>query len=398
MINQKSLFILAAMTASSGFVQAATIENSGFEDGFDNWKETEPAAISSDAHEGSKSLKIQGSPGRVYQVVDVDKNTEYTLSAYVLGKGEIGVNDLNGLFQSEKFDVSSWTKVTKTFTSANTSSLQVFAKHNNSSSDVRFDDFALSNGGSGGGDTGGGDTGGGDTGGGTDNGSGIASNITDGSIFDLEGDNPNPLVNSDTLEFVPLEARHITPNGNGWRHEYKVKESARVAMTETYEVFEATVKVEMSDGGKTIISQHHASDTGTISKVYVSDTDESGFDDSVAGNGIFDVYVRLRNTSGNEEKHALGTITSGGSFNLKVVNNYGDVDVTALGTTFGIPVEDDSESYFKFGNYLQSQDPYTLDECGESGNSDSFEECFKDLGITKSKVTMTNVSYTRKTN
>jgi len=281
MINQKSLFILAAMTASSGFVQAATIENSGFEDGFDNWKETEPAAISSDAHKGSKSLKIQGSPGRVYQVVDVDKNTEYTLSAY-------GVNDLNGLFQSEKFDVSSWTKVTKTFTSANTSSLQVFAKHNNSSSDVRFDDFALSNGGSGGGDTGGGDTGGGDTGGGTDNGSGIASNITDGSIFDLEGDNPNPLVNSDTLEFVPLEARHITPNGNGWRHEYKVKESARVAMTETYEVFEATVKVEMSDGGKTIISQHHASDTGTISKVYVSDTDESGFDDSVAGNGIFD--------------------------------------------------------------------------------------------------------------
>ena len=100
---------------------------------------------------------------------------------------------------------------------------------------------------------------------------------------------------------------------------------------------QATVKVEMSDGGKTIISQHHASDTGTISKVYVSDTDESGFNDSVAGNGIFDVYVRLRNTSGNEEKFALGTITSGESFNLRVVNNYGDVDVSALGNSFGIP-------------------------------------------------------------
>lgn len=395
MINQKSLFMLAAMTASSSFVQAATINNAGFEDGWSNWNETEPAAISGSAYKGSKSLKIQGSPGRVYQNVDVDRNTQYTLSAYVLGKGQIGINDLNGLFKNEKFNVSSWTKVSRTFTTANTGTLQVFAKHDKSSNDVRFDNFSLTKGSSsGGGDTGGGDTGGGDTG----SGSGIASNITNGSIFDLEGNNPHPLVNSNTLEFVPLEARHITPNGNGWRHEYKVKESARAAMTETYEVFEATVKVEMSDGGKTIISQHHASDTGTISKVYVSDTDESGFDDSVAGNGIFDVYVCLRNTNGKEEKHALGTIRSGGSFNLKVVNNYGDVDVTALGTTFGIPVEDDSESYFKFGNYLQSQDPYTLDECGESGNSDSFKECFKDLGITKAKVTMTDVSYTRRTN
>lgn len=87
MINQKSLFMLAAMTASSSFVQAATINNAGFEDGWSNWNETEPAAISGSAYKGSKSLKIQGSPGRVYQNVDVDRNTQYTLSAYVLGKG-----------------------------------------------------------------------------------------------------------------------------------------------------------------------------------------------------------------------------------------------------------------------------------------------------------------------
>ena len=110
------------------------------------------------------------------------------------------------------------------------------------------------------------------------------------------------------------------------------------------------------------------------------------------------MYVRLRNTSVNEEKFALGTITSGESFNLRVVNNYGDVDVSALGNSFGIPVEDDSESYFKFGNYLQSQDPNTLDKCGEAGNSNSFKNCFEDLGITQSKVTMTNVTYTRQTN
>ncbi|MCQ8877019.1 polysaccharide lyase family 7 protein [Pseudoalteromonas shioyasakiensis] len=393
MFMKKNLLILSIMAACSSAAQAATIYNAGFEDGWSDWNEVDPAAISGDAYQGSSSLKIQGSPGRVHQVVDIERNTEYTLSAYVLGKGQIGINDLNGLFKNKKFDVSTWTKVSRTFTSANTDSLQVFAKHDKSSDDVRFDNFSLVKADGSGGSTGGG--GDGDTGG---DGTSIPSSITSGSIFDLEGDDPNPLVNDSTLVFVPLEAQHITPNGNGWRHEYKVKSSLRVAMTDTYEEFEASVKVDMSDGGKTIIAQHHASDTGTIMKVYVSDSAESGFDDSVAGNGIFDVYVRLRNTSGNEEKYALGTITSGGSFDLRVVNNYGDVDVSALGSSFGIPVEDDSASYFKFGNYLQSQDTATLDDCGESGNSNSFKECFEDLGITTSKVTMTNVSYTRVTN
>ncbi|MGS0536015.1 polysaccharide lyase family 7 protein [Pseudoalteromonas sp. SaAl2] len=392
MFMKQNLLMLSVLAACSTVAQAATINNSGFENGWSDWQEVDPAAISGDAYQGSQSLKIQGSPGRVHQVVDVQRNTEYTLSAYVLGKGQIGINDLNGLFKNKKFDVSSWTKVSRTFTSANTDSLQVFAKHDNNSSDVRFDNFSLVESNGGGGSAGGGDDG--DSGDGTT----IPSSITSGSIFDLEGNDPNPLVNDSTLVFVPLEAQHITPNGNGWRHEYKVKSSLRVAMTDTYEVFEASVKVDMSDGGKTIIAQHHASDTGTIMKVYVSDSAESGFDDSVAGNGVFDVYVRLRNTSGNEEKYALGTITSGGSFDLRVVNNYGDVDVSALGSSFGIPVEDDSASYFKFGNYLQSQDTSTLDDCGESGNSNSFKECFEDLGITASKVTMTNVTYTRVTN
>ena len=153
MINHKKLFICTAITATSALSHAATINNPGFESGFSSWNETEPAAISSDAYSGSKSLKIQGSPARVYQLVNIQPNTEYTLSAYVLGKGQIGVNDLNGLFKNKTFDVSSWTKVTKTFTSANTNSLQVFAKHYNSSSDVRFDNFTLVEGSNNGGGT-----------------------------------------------------------------------------------------------------------------------------------------------------------------------------------------------------------------------------------------------------
>ena len=223
----------------------------------------------------------------------------------------------------------------------------------------------------------------------------IPAAITNGSLWDLEGENPNPLVNDYTLEFVALEAKVTTPNGNGWRHEYKIKESERKAMTAVYEDFKATIKVDLSTGGKTIVAQHHAGDTGTIMKLYVSDTSESGFNDSIAANGIFDVYVRIRNTSGVEEKKALGTIRTGGSFDFQVINDYGVVNVIAFGQNLETEVEDDSESYLKFGNYLQSQYPQGSVDCGESGDSDSFADCFKDIGITTSKITMTNVSYTR---
>ena len=64
-------------------------------------------------------------------------------------------------------------------------------------------------------------------------------------------------------------------------------------------------------------------------------------------------------------------------------------------------VEDDEDSYFKFGNYLQSQypkKPKGEDErdCGTPGKPSTFEKCYKEIGITKSEVTMTEVSYVRK--
>ena len=229
----------------------------------------------------------------------------------------------------------------------------------------------------------------------TTNGNDIPDYITDESLFELEGENPHPLVNRSTLRFLPLETKFTTSGGHGWRHEYKIDQPHRIAMTDTYEVFKATVTVDMSDGGKTIIAQHHAGGSGTISKVYVSDSSESGFYDSIPDNGIFDVYVRLRNTDGNEEKYAFGTIKSGETFDLRVLNNYGFVEVSAFGDSFGIEVEDDSASYFKFGNYLQSQSPYGSVNCGERGDSDSFEECYDDLGITKASVIMTDLSYDR---
>lgn len=382
MNNKKSIILVAALsTLSTGIAQAVTINNAGLESGWSGWTEKEPAAISSSAYEGSSSLKIKGSPGRVHQVVSVEPNTEYTLTAFVKGKGQIGINDNNGLFKSVKFDESNWTKVSKTFTNANQNSLQVFAKHNNSSRDVRFDNFTL--------------TATNDSSGSGESGADIPSIITNGNLFDLEGNNPHPLVNDSTLVFVPLEAQHTTSNGGGWRHEYKIKPSERKRMHDTQESFSANYKVEMSDGGKTIVAQHHGSDTSTLMKVYIADSNESKLLDSVASNGIFDVYVRMLGEGDSKETvFTLGTIRSGESFNLTMTNDDGRVRVTGLGEVADLTLKDDSSAYFKFGNYMQSQYPGgDRDDCGSRGDSESFAECFDEIGITKSKITLTDVSY-----
>ncbi|BCE00337.1 polysaccharide lyase family 7 protein [Marinicellulosiphila megalodicopiae] len=222
----------------------------------------------------------------------------------------------------------------------------------------------------------------------------------DFSYWDLEGgDNDlDPVVN-DSMVFDALAAQHITPNGNGWRHEYKIYTDQRVAMTEVYEDFRANIKVEMSPGSKTIVIQHHASDTGTIMKLYIADTSESGFDEdagvianSTANDGIFDVFVRILGEDSSEEKKLLGVIQSGEDFDFRVINDFGHVTVTAMGQSFDATVQDDSASYLKFGNYLQAQDAQTNEKVE---SSDDFAQFYIDAGITLSQLTFTNLSYER---
>lgn len=210
------------------------------------------------------------------------------------------------------------------------------------------------------------------------------------SVFVAEGPEPYA-ADGCSIVFEPLVAKIETPNGNGWRHELKVNEPLRVGMTQSYESLRADFKVNMSKGGKTIVTQYHAEGTGTIVKVYVADSAESGFMNSVAKDGIFDVYARILPAgSSSEIKMALGTITTGGSFNLTVTNNRGDVSVTAFGRTLNSRVDDGGASYLKFGNYLQSQDPVSNAKCGPP-----FAPCYAGFGITESKVTMSNVIYSR---
>jgi hypothetical protein len=96
----------------------------------------------------------------------------------------------------------------------------------------------------------------------------------------------------------------------------------------------------------------------------------------------------------SETVFPLGTIRSGESFDLTMTNDRGRVKVSALGKTADLTVKDDSSAYFKFGNYMQSQYPGgDRDDCGTRGDSESFAECFDEIGITKSKITLTDVSY-----
>lgn len=396
----KVLSLAITLMVSAPLTLAQTelrIDNPGFENGLNDWIDTDSSAsaVSSSSFSGSQSLKLSGSPGRVSQFVDLDRNTDYELQARVRGEGQIFINshDDGPGFVSMRFDHKDWTLVRLMFNSGDARETEFGAKYR-VEEDVRFDDFKLFDRSSNTPtptppsirDSG--------TPTPTPRGRAIPDIITDGDTYDLEGD-PNPLVNSNTLRFVPLETKFTTPNGTGWRHEYKIKQSRRIRLSDTYEVFEADVRVDMSRGSKTIIAQHHASGLGTISKVFIADSNESGFDDSRANNGVFDVYARLRNTDGDEEKFALGTIRSGESFNLRVINNYGDIEVSALGRTYGMTVDDDSESFFKFGNYLQSQNPVGSVRCGDRGDTRDFERCYDDLDITESVITMTNVSYER---
>ncbi len=209
------------------------------------------------------------------------------------------------------------------------------------------------------------------------------------SIFEAEGPSPYS-TDACSMLFNALTAQVVTPNGNGWRHELKIPTHLRTGMTQTTETFAAHVKVDLSLGGKTIVLQYHAEGTGTIVKVYVADTAESGFLNSVANDGIFDVYVRILPAgSATEEKMALGTITSGGTFDLAVSNVLGRVSVSAFGRTKVANVDDGGASYLKFGNYLQSQNPVTAVNCTP------FATCYANFGIVDARVTMSQVAYSR---
>ncbi len=132
--------VSAVLLTISGLT-GAQIKNPGFENRFNDWNETDPAAVSSDRRSGSRSAKISGSNGRLTQDVAIEANSNYVLTAYVRGSGRVGVK-IGGQTVDERVSrSSSWEKLEVAFNSGSNTSTNVFAAYYDR--EGRFDDFKL---------------------------------------------------------------------------------------------------------------------------------------------------------------------------------------------------------------------------------------------------------------
>lgn len=81
---------------------AVSIVNPGFEQDKTGWGDPNLFAIStSDFHSGAKSAKLTASGNRITQNVTVVSNTNYVLTAWILGKGTIGAKSGSTVLSSQ---------------------------------------------------------------------------------------------------------------------------------------------------------------------------------------------------------------------------------------------------------------------------------------------------------
>lgn len=133
---------VCSLALSIAHAATITIDNSSFENDWTDWTDSDPSAISSsDAYSGSKSAKLSGSGGGFSQTVSVSANTDYVLSAWILGSGAIGATAGSNSTTSNVTDASSWQEATVTFNSGSNSSVTIFGSYYDD--EGRFDLFSL---------------------------------------------------------------------------------------------------------------------------------------------------------------------------------------------------------------------------------------------------------------
>lgn len=175
-------------------------------------------------------------------------------------------------------------------------------------------------------------------------------------LFVAEGKSPYPAPYAGTLHFSALESRYDSGHGHGYRNELKIADGLRRPAALTRERFSARVTAELPAGAKTIIAQYHVEGLDTILKVYLQDPMASG---------AFDILVRILGTDGRETATTLGRVRSGVPFDLDIVFDAGEAQVSArtaegLRQTERTRIKPDPRKiYFKFGDYLQALDPAT---------------------------------------
>lgn len=146
MLNyQRTLAVLSIGILPISFSHAASVSlsNNGFERNWAGWSVSskEGTAISTaEKYEGIKSAKLSSSSGQFSRVVRVSANTNYSLSAYVLGSGKINAV-VNGATYSASHSGSSWAKKTVTFNSGSATRITISGSYNGA--EGRFDAFTL---------------------------------------------------------------------------------------------------------------------------------------------------------------------------------------------------------------------------------------------------------------
>lgn len=217
-------------------------------------------------------------------------------------------------------------------------------------------------------------------------------------LFDVEGRTPYAAPYDGTLHFSALDSKYDSGHGHGYRNELKIADKLRRSAARTREHFAARVIPRLPDGAKTIVAQYHVEGLDTIVKVYVQDTADRQGLDGKAGNGVFDILVRMLGTDGKEDTTALGTVRSGQPFDLDIRFAGGDASVAVVGPD-GVRREghtrikpDERAIYFKFGDYLQALDPDTGKHTTSSVRWDRYYAANR---ITAEDVAFTNTVFER---
>jgi hypothetical protein len=186
------------------------------------------------------------------------------------------------------------------------------------------------------------------------------------NVFELEGNSPFPSPYTGMLTFSAFSSRYESGHGHGYRNELKVASKQRHTADQTREHFFARVTPKLPDGAKTIVAQYHGEGLDTLVKVFLQDTADAKGIDGKAGNGAFDVLVRILGTDGKEVTTAMGVVRSGESFDLDIrfANREASIAVKtdkggAIQTALTRVKADNRNIYFKFGDYLQARDPDT---------------------------------------
>ena len=140
--------IVGACSTSADFVPSSAIVNPSFEQQWTSWRPVDTssasagAELSTEAHDGSRAVKLTEKKAFISQDVPVEPGSTYRLSAFVQGMGNLGVKVGPGLyFDQVRRKRRGWHELTVVFQTEGASRVTVFCSA--AEPPVYCDDFRL---------------------------------------------------------------------------------------------------------------------------------------------------------------------------------------------------------------------------------------------------------------